>query len=104
VLHCIENNWAGIENLSLIRVVSAHPQWQNIGAYGVEIKDVFHELTAFHILEQHSSIFKNADCEFGYRESVFKGRLKDQFIILDVTFRLNKNPNSIRVMVLLNLN
>jgi UDP-N-acetylmuramate dehydrogenase len=92
VLHCIENNWAGIENLSLIPgCVGASPM-QNIGAYGVEIKDVFHELTAFHILEQHSSIFKMQDCEFGYRESVFKGRLKDQFIILDVTFRLNKNP------------
>jgi len=92
VLHCIENSWAGIENLSLIPgCVGASPM-QNIGAYGVEIKDVFHELTAFHIQEKRSSTFKLEDCGFGYRDSVFKGRLKDQFVILDVTLRLNKNP------------
>ena len=92
VLHCIDNNWAGIENLSLIPgCVGASPM-QNIGAYGVEIKDVFHELTAFHIKEHRISGFKLEDCEFGYRESVFKGKFKDQFIILDVTLRLNKNP------------
>jgi len=92
VLHCIENNWAGIENLSLIPgCVGASPM-QNIGAYGVEIKDVFHELTAFHIGEQRSSSFRLEECEFGYRESAFKGKLRDQFVILDVTLRLNKKP------------
>ena len=65
---------------------------QNIGAYGVEIKDVFHELTAFHLLEQCNYHFTITDCEFGYRDSVFKRRYKDQFVILDVTLRLSKKP------------
>ena len=92
VLHCIENNWAGIENLSLIPgCVGASPM-QNIGAYGVEIKDVFHELTAFHLQEYSNYTFKLKDCEFGYRESVFKRKYKDQFVILDVTYKLSKNP------------
>jgi UDP-N-acetylmuramate dehydrogenase len=92
VLHCIESNWAGIENLSLIPgCVGASPM-QNIGAYGVEIKDVFHELTAFHLQEKGNYLFKLKDCEFGYRESVFKRKYKDQFVILDVTYRLSKNP------------
>jgi UDP-N-acetylmuramate dehydrogenase len=92
VLHCLENNWAGIENLSLIPgCVGASPM-QNIGAYGVEIKDVFHELTAFHLQEKTNYTFKVKDCEFGYRESVFKGRYKDQFAIIDVTYRLSKKP------------
>ncbi|MGZ8557117.1 MAG: UDP-N-acetylmuramate dehydrogenase, partial [Chitinophagaceae bacterium] len=90
VLHCIENNWAGIENLSLIPgCVGASPM-QNIGAYGVEIKSVFHELTAFHLHEKTNYTFKLNECEFGYRESVFKRKYKDQFVILDVTYRLNK--------------
>ncbi len=92
VLHCIENSWAGIENLSLIPgCVGASPM-QNIGAYGVEIKDVFYGLTAFHLQEKRSQIFTLADCEFGYRESVFKRKYKDQFVILDVTLRLSKKP------------
>jgi UDP-N-acetylmuramate dehydrogenase len=92
VLHSIENNWAGIENLSLIPgCVGASPM-QNIGAYGVEIKDVFHELTAFHLQENANYVFTLKDCEFGYRESVFKRKYKDQFVILDVTYRLRKKP------------
>lgn len=92
VLHCIENNWAGLENLSLIPgCVGASPM-QNIGAYGVEIKDVFHELTAFHLLENGNYTYRVKDCEFGYRESVFKRKYKDQFVILDVTYRLSKQP------------
>lgn len=92
VLHCLDNNWAGLENLSLIPgCVGASPM-QNIGAYGVEIKDVFHELTAFHIQEKGNYIFRLKDCGFGYRESVFKGKYRDQFVIMDVTFRLYKHP------------
>ncbi len=92
VLHCIENNWAGLENLSLIPgCVGASPM-QNIGAYGVEIKDVFHELTAFHLEEKGNYTFKLKDCEFGYRESIFKRKYKDQFVIVDVTYRLGKQP------------
>lgn len=92
VLHCIKNNWAGLENLSLIPGnVGASPM-QNIGAYGVEIKDVFYELEAMHIEEKKLVKFNLNDCEFGYRESVFKQKFKNQFIITSVTYRLNKAP------------
>lgn len=90
VLHCIRNNYAGIENLSLIPGnVGASPM-QNIGAYGVEIKDVFHELEAIHIKERNTETFSLNDCAFGYRESVFKRKYKDQFVISNVTYRLCK--------------
>jgi UDP-N-acetylmuramate dehydrogenase len=92
VLHCIEHNYAGVENLSLIPGnVGASPM-QNIGAYGVEIKDVFHELEAFEIATSELVRFSSADCNFGYRESVFKNKYRNQFIITSVTFRLNKTP------------
>jgi UDP-N-acetylmuramate dehydrogenase len=92
VLHCIQNNWAGIENLSLIPGCTGASPMQNIGAYGVEVKDVFYQLTAFHLEEKRNYNFSLQDCEFGYRESIFKRKYKDQFVILDVTYRLNKNP------------
>ena len=92
VQHCIKNQWAGVENLSLIPGnVGASPM-QNIGAYGVEIKDVFFSLEAFHIKEQKIVTFSLNDCEFGYRESVFKRKFKDEFVITSVTYRLNKQP------------
>jgi len=92
VLYCIQNNFAGVENLSLIPgSVGASPM-QNIGAYGVEIKDVFHELEAYSIEDKKLVSFNNNDCEFGYRESVFKRKYKDKFIITSVTYRLNKVP------------
>jgi UDP-N-acetylmuramate dehydrogenase len=92
VLFCLENNWQGIENLSLIPGnVGASPM-QNIGAYGVEIRDVFLELNAFHLQDKTVHKFGLHDCGFGYRESVFKRKYKDQFAILDVTYRLNKIP------------
>jgi UDP-N-acetylmuramate dehydrogenase len=92
VLHCIANGWAGVENLSLIPGnVGASPM-QNIGAYGVEIKDVFHQLEAYHIHEKKTVNFSAADCAFGYRESVFKRQLKGQFIITSVTFKLYRQP------------
>jgi UDP-N-acetylmuramate dehydrogenase len=92
VMHCIENKYAGVENLSLIPgSVGASPM-QNIGAYGVEIKDVFHELEAYHIKDRVSRTFSNEECKFGYRESVFKNIFKNQFIITSVTYRLNKKP------------
>jgi UDP-N-acetylmuramate dehydrogenase len=92
VLHCIENDYAGVENLSLIPGnVGASPM-QNIGAYGVEIKDVFHELEAYDIEAGKVVLFDNNACEFGYRESVFKRKYKNKFVILTVTFKLNKAP------------
>ncbi|HSH66737.1 MAG TPA: UDP-N-acetylmuramate dehydrogenase, partial [Bacteroidia bacterium] len=90
--YCIRNNYAGLENLSLIPGnVGASPM-QNIGAYGVEIKDCFHELQAFHIRDKVLRTFNNNDCKFGYRESVFKHELKNEYVIISVTYRLNKQP------------
>ncbi len=92
VLYCIENNWAGVENLSLIPGnVGASPM-QNIGAYGVEIKDVFYELKAFHRKEKTNYTFSLKDCDFGYRESVFKRKYKKEFVIINVTYKLRKQP------------
>jgi UDP-N-acetylmuramate dehydrogenase len=92
VLHCIKRNWAGVENLSLIPGnVGASPM-QNIGAYGVEVEDVFLDLEAYHKQDHKLITFTKNDCAFGYRESVFKGKYKDQFVILNVTFRLHKKP------------
>ena len=92
VQHCITNNWAGLENLSLIPGNVGASPIQNIGAYGVEMKEVFESLSAFSFAENKVYTFTANDCEFGYRESVFKHKLKNQFVILDVTFRLNKWP------------
>jgi len=92
VLYAIENGLGGLENLSLIPGnVGASPM-QNIGAYGVEIKDVFHELTAFHLEEKTNYVLRTKDCAFGYRDSIFKNKYKGQFLITDVTFRLTKKP------------
>ena len=93
VLYCLENNYAGVENLALIPGnVGASPM-QNIGAYGVEIKDVFHSLDAFDIIEKRIVSFNKKDCAFGYRESIFKNKFKGRFVILSVTYRLNKKPS-----------
>ncbi|HAO46277.1 MAG TPA: UDP-N-acetylenolpyruvoylglucosamine reductase [Chitinophagaceae bacterium] len=92
VRHCIHNGWAGVENLSLIPGnVGASPM-QNIGAYGVEIKDVFFSLEAFHLHDKKTVHFSLNDCEFGYRESVFKKKFRNEFVITHVTYRLNRIP------------
>ena len=93
VLYCLDRDLAGVENLSLIPGnVGASPM-QNIGAYGVELKDVFHDLEAFHLKEKKLATFTNADCRFGYRNSVFKNKYKGVFAITHVTFRLDKEPS-----------
>ncbi|CAL1516901.1 UDP-N-acetylmuramate dehydrogenase [Chitinophaga sp. MM2321] len=93
VQYCIAQNLAGLENLSLIPGnVGASPM-QNIGAYGVEIKDTFHELEALHLEDRRVVTFNNADCHFGYRESIFKKEYRHQFVILSVTYRLSKKPH-----------
>ena len=92
VMHCIDNNFSGVENLSLIPGnVGASPM-QNIGAYGVELKDVFHSLEAYHIKDHHVINFTLNDCAFGYRDSIFKKKYKNEVVILNVIFRLNKIP------------
>jgi UDP-N-acetylmuramate dehydrogenase len=92
VLFCIDNNLGGVENLSLIPGnVGASPM-QNIGAYGVELQDVFSSLDAFHLQEKKLVRFGLPDCRFRYRNSVFKNIYRNQFMILNVTFRLSKKP------------
>lgn len=90
VIRTINLNLGGLENLSLIPGnVGASPM-QNIGAYGREVKDVFHELEAYHIASGEVHTFDNAACKFGYRESVFKNEVKGQYVILNVTYKLSK--------------
>lgn len=93
VMHCIANGYAGIENLSLIPGNVGAAPMQNIGAYGVELKDVFHSLEAVEIATGNVETFTASDCEFGYRESVFKRKQKDQFVISSVSLKLNKKPS-----------
>ena len=91
VLYCLDKNYAGLENLSLIPgCVGASPM-QNIGAYGVEIKEVFEELEAYSMINGERKLFSKSDCEFGYRESVFKRKYKDMFLITSVSFKLKKH-------------
>ncbi len=90
VLYCISHNFGGLENLSLIPGNVGTTPIQNIGAYGVEIKDSFKSCTALNVQTLELKEFSLFDCEFGYRDSVFKNALKGQYIITSVTFRLTK--------------
>ncbi|MCZ4242682.1 UDP-N-acetylmuramate dehydrogenase [Pedobacter punctiformis] len=93
VNYCVEHGFAGIENLSLIPGTVGASPIQNIGAYGVELKDVFESCTAFEIETGTFKTFNYEECHFGYRESVFKARLKGKYIITSVTFNLSTQPN-----------
>lgn len=97
VMYCVNRNLGGMENLSLIPGNAGAAPMQNIGAYGVEIKDVFVELEALHLKEGYVRTFKKDECNFGYRESVFKNELKNQFVILNITCRLKRSPSNFNI-------
>lgn len=90
VLHCLEHNYAGIENLSLIPGTVGAAPMQNIGAYGVEVQDVLESVNALNRKTLEVQTFTKEECQLGYRESIFKNVAKDQFVITSVVFRLNK--------------
>ncbi|MBC8110687.1 MAG: UDP-N-acetylmuramate dehydrogenase [Verrucomicrobia bacterium] len=92
VIFTINKNWGGFENLSLIPGTVGAAPMQNIGAYGVEIKDTIINVEALALSDNQKYIFSNAACKFAYRESIFKNEVKNQFIITAVIFRLTKNP------------
>ena len=92
VLHCLQMGWAGVENLSGIPGSVGAAPIQNIGAYGVELKEVFYSLEALHVFDRKLVEFSVNDCSFGYRDSVFKHRYRNELVIASVTFRLNKEP------------
>src|ERR1700761_7625820 len=90
---CVAREYAGLENLSLIPGSVGASPIQNIGAYGVELKDVFESCQAFEIATQTIKTFSKADCHFGYRDSIFKNELKGKYIITSVKFHLSLTPD-----------
>ncbi|BDS13714.1 UDP-N-acetylmuramate dehydrogenase [Aureispira anguillae] len=92
VLWSIEQGYAGLENLSLIPGSVGAAPIQNIGAYGVELKDVFHHLEAIDLATGQTQFFSLEDCEFGYRDSIFKRAMKGKCLITRVILRLSKEP------------
>lgn len=95
VAYCVEKGWWGVENLSLIPGEVGASAVQNIGAYGVEVKDVLQNIEAISVDDLSKRIFTNAECNYAYRDSIFKKSLKGKYVITYVTYSLSKkaNPN-----------
>jgi len=93
VLYCVEHGWGGVENLSLIPGTVGAAPIQNIGAYGVEIRQVLQHVDGIHLETGRSQRFEVDDCRFGYRESVFKNDLRQKFFISSVTLRLSRKSH-----------
>ena len=89
VSFCVNNNWGGLENLSLIPGNTGASPIQNIGAYGAELKDHFHSLEAMNVDTGTIKQFKKKECKFSYRSSIFKTNLKNKYVICSVVFKLD---------------
>ncbi|MCU7495593.1 MAG: UDP-N-acetylmuramate dehydrogenase [Ignavibacteria bacterium] len=90
--YALNNNFGGLENLSLIPGTVGASPIQNIGAYGVEVKDVLHEVEGINLTTGKIEIYSNEACRFGYRNSLFKQELKNNFVVTSVTYRLSLEP------------
>lgn len=95
VLYCVEQNYGGVENLSLIPGNVGTCPIQNIGAYGVEVKDVITKVEAVEIASTKLHTFANKDCKFGYRNSIFKNEAKNKYAITSVSFKLTKQNHTL---------
>ncbi|MEY3243118.1 MAG: hypothetical protein RIR11_4557 [Bacteroidota bacterium] len=95
VLWAVENGYGGIENMSLIPGTVGASPIQNIGAYGVELKDVFVRLEAIDLATNKKHVFNKKQCEFGYRDSIFKRHAKDKYLITKVVFSLTSAQHNI---------
>lgn len=95
VQFCIANNLGGLENLSLIPGCVGSSPIQNIGAYGVELKDCFFKCVALNLTSLKFETFHKEDCKFGYRNSIFKNEAKDKYIITEVTFKLSNQSHKL---------
>lgn len=93
VNYAVSHNYYGAENLFLIPGTVGAAPIQNIGAYGIELKDILFELEAVNLKTGQIEKFKNIDCCFAYRDSIFKGKLKNKYFIYSVTLKLSKQPN-----------
>lgn len=91
VAYCVEKDWVGVENLSLIPGETGAAAVQNIGAYGVEVEDVITEVKTVELATNSIRVFSNSECRYGYRESIFKNEFKGKYIITSVIFKLSKN-------------
>lgn len=96
VRYCIKNNYGGMENMSLIPGNVGTAPIQNIGAYGVELKDIFLKCSAIEIATAKEVSFSHSECDFGYRNSIFKSTHKGKYVITRVTFRLTKVKHNIQ--------
>ncbi|MBX2966385.1 MAG: UDP-N-acetylmuramate dehydrogenase [Cyclobacteriaceae bacterium] len=96
VMHCVQHNWGGIENLSLIPGTVGAAPMQNIGAYGVEVQEVIEKVEGIELLSGSVQVFDKAGCRFGYRESIFKQELKEKNFISSVTLTLTKKNHLLR--------
>ena len=97
VMHCVNNNWGGLENLALIPGYVGAAPIQNIGAYGVEQKDCFVRCGAYALTDGHERIFDLKACQFGYRDSIFKREVRDQYMIGWVEYRLTKKNHRLHL-------